>query len=242
MKNVTNTLLRRLLAVLAISYYVSSAASAAVIDFESYSSGIIIDSEYAPQLTVSAVNASTGPDVAVIFDTASPTGGDTDLGGPFGTNDSNLSNNYDPGHVLIIHENNNCNSSTCDDPDDEGSRNAGTFFFDFASAITLDSIDFFDIETVEGTNNEIKLFDKDDNEILPNMFFVPDTGGDNMWGQLLFGVDGVKRIELNMGGSGAIDNITFTAAEMPQVPAPAAVWLFGSGLIGLVGFARRKKV
>ncbi|NOQ89498.1 MAG: VPLPA-CTERM sorting domain-containing protein, partial [Gammaproteobacteria bacterium] len=25
------------------------------------------------------------------------------------------------------------------------------------------------------------------------------------------------------------------------VPVPAAVWLFGSGLIGLIGFARRKK-
>lgn len=28
---------------------------------------------------------------------------------------------------------------------------------------------------------------------------------------------------------------------IPQVPVPAAVWLFGSGLIGLVGFSRRKK-
>ncbi|NOR25951.1 MAG: VPLPA-CTERM sorting domain-containing protein, partial [Desulforhopalus sp.] len=25
-------------------------------------------------------------------------------------------------------------------------------------------------------------------------------------------------------------------------PVPAAVWLFGSGLIGLIGVARRKKV
>jgi hypothetical protein len=28
----------------------------------------------------------------------------------------------------------------------------------------------------------------------------------------------------------------------PPVPVPAAVWLFGSGLLGLVGIARRKKV
>ena len=34
----------------------------------------------------------------------------------------------------------------------------------------------------------------------------------------------------------AYDNFTITA-----VPVPAAVWLFGSGLIGLVGIARRKK-
>ncbi|MDH5191737.1 MAG: VPLPA-CTERM sorting domain-containing protein [Gammaproteobacteria bacterium] len=29
--------------------------------------------------------------------------------------------------------------------------------------------------------------------------------------------------------------------DVSTVPVPAAVWLFGSGLIGLVGFARRKK-
>ena len=30
--------------------------------------------------------------------------------------------------------------------------------------------------------------------------------------------------------------------EISQVPIPPAVWLFGSGLIGLIGVARRKKV
>jgi hypothetical protein len=56
-----------------------------------------------------------------------------------------------------------------------------------------------------------------------------------MWGQLEFNVDGVKRIELNLGGSGAIDNIRYSV-----IPVPAAVWLFGSGLIGLIALARRK--
>jgi len=32
-----------------------------------------------------------------------------------------------------------------------------------------------------------------------------------------------------------------TVTEVQAVPVPAAVWLFGSGLIGLVGIARRKK-
>ncbi len=35
-------------------------------------------------------------------------------------------------------------------------------------------------------------------------------------------------------------NVTITA-ETSAVPVPAAVWLFGSGLMGLVGIARRKK-
>ena len=39
----------------------------------------------------------------------------------------------------------------------------------------------------------------------------------------------------------ALDNSTFVAYEGSVVPVPAALWLFGSGLLGLVGVARRKK-
>jgi len=38
-------------------------------------------------------------------------------------------------------------------------------------------------------------------------------------------------------GSGNSMHVTSVSA----VPVPAAVWLFGSGLIGLAGFAKRKK-
>ncbi|MDH5473491.1 MAG: VPLPA-CTERM sorting domain-containing protein [Gammaproteobacteria bacterium] len=34
---------------------------------------------------------------------------------------------------------------------------------------------------------------------------------------------------------------TLGSVAVSAVPVPAAVWLFGSGLIGLIGFARRKK-
>ena len=37
-----------------------------------------------------------------------------------------------------------------------------------------------------------------------------------------------------------IDNVSISA-DVNAVPVPAAVWLFGSGLVGLVGVARRKK-
>jgi hypothetical protein len=39
------------------------------------------------------------------------------------------------------------------------------------------------------------------------------------------------------GGAGFFDTASFDVAA---IPVPAAVWLFGSGLIGLVGVARRK--
>ena len=52
------------------------------------------------------------------------------------------------------------------------------------------------------------------------------------------------------GGAGTAFNVSFTTASgqimgvdmtLAQIPVPAAVWLFGSGLLGLVGIARRKK-
>ena len=46
------------------------------------------------------------------------------------------------------------------------------------------------------------------------------------------------------GGSGGVvsTDITNTAvsSKVPEVPVPAAAWLFGSGLLGLMGVARRK--
>lgn len=45
-------------------------------------------------------------------------------------------------------------------------------------------------------------------------------------------------------GFSAVDGqaiLTLDIQEVSAVPVPAAVWLFGSGLIGLAGFARRKK-
>jgi hypothetical protein len=40
------------------------------------------------------------------------------------------------------------------------------------------------------------------------------------------------------GGAGFIDDLSATRVD--EVPVPAAIWLFGSGLVGLVGVARRK--
>ena len=50
--------------------------------------------------------------------------------------------------------------------------------------------------------------------------------------------------DINWSSSGANDMGSWVYRDtnfLSQVPIPAAVWLFGSGLIGLVGVARRKK-
>ena len=47
---------------------------------------------------------------------------------------------------------------------------------------------------------------------------------------------------MSMHVTGCTDTGTGTdACQVAAVPVPAAVWLFGSGLLGLVGIARRKK-
>jgi len=55
------------------------------------------------------------------------------------------------------------------------------------------------------------------------------------------GANNTIGIHMNFGLS-AGDSVTFdTLFDVTPVPVPAAVWLFGSGLIGLAGIARRKK-
>ena len=54
--------------------------------------------------------------------------------------------------------------------------------------------------------------------------------------------DGIMGISMLPGGPFAGFNGNFNANLTPTpIPVPAAVWLFGSGLLGLVGVARRRK-
>jgi hypothetical protein len=56
--------------------------------------------------------------------------------------------------------------------------------------------------------------------------------------------DGVMGIPMASGGvmPGWSPNFNANLTATPDpVPIPAAVWLFGSGLLGLVGVARRRK-
>lgn len=46
---------------------------------------------------------------------------------------------------------------------------------------------------------------------------------------------------LNLNGANSVTSWTGVADGIAVVPVPAAAWLFGSGLVGLVGLAKRKR-
>ncbi|MCO6411886.1 MAG: VPLPA-CTERM sorting domain-containing protein [Thiogranum sp.] len=56
-----------------------------------------------------------------------------------------------------------------------------------------------------------------------------------------FGNGTFSGLNLDISNSSAVPSLIGTTASAAVVPVPAAVWLFGSGLIGLVGLARRKQ-
>ena len=51
--------------------------------------------------------------------------------------------------------------------------------------------------------------------------------------------EGIHSVSFTGSGTIALDDFAFN--DVTAVPIPAAAWLFGSGLIGLIGLARRKK-
>jgi len=42
-------------------------------------------------------------------------------------------------------------------------------------------------------------------------------------------------------GLQGFDQLGYNFTSVTLIPLPAAVWLFGSGLLGLIGIARRRK-
>ena len=65
-----------------------------------------------------------------------------------------------------------------------------------------------------------------------------DTGGGNWLADSAVVPVGGNAFQVSFGNAGTL--VTVDVRITPRIPVPAAVWLFGSGLLGLVGVARRK--
>ena len=245
-------------ALLASLLLITPAAQAVVMTFDepalSFQHGSVVDTQYNSgaygNAIISAEDNFNSVDLAVAFDSTTLPGNtsDDDLLAPFSSPLNNMIGSISPGNILILQENGSgCADGTCDDPDDEGRRIAGVISVRFQQAIELLSLDFFDIESAIGNDEnsgqpgtEIRFFDQAGNNIvaLEGLYNTPGTGGDNTWNRLAFaGISGIYGIDIGLRGSGAIDNLSYNV-----VPVPAAVWLFGTALIGFIGFSRRTSV
>jgi hypothetical protein len=64
----------------------------------------------------------------------------------------------------------------------------------------------------------------------------------------LYSVTAVSSTSTNLVGTSVLGNVTLSAAGLvfstatAPVPLPAAIWLLGSGLLGLFGIGRRKAI
>lgn len=227
-------------------------AAAATITFDevgTFAHGSVINTQLAPFGISSIVttNVGGGPDLGVLFDAGfSGSTSDRDLLTPFdGGNISGSSN----GLMLIIQENSHgCDDGVCNNPDDEGSRSAGRFEINFSTSVLSFGFDLVDVESSNVEFGSVVFYDGSDSVNIDwtdfeagGAFAVPGLiFADNFANRIPeitaaeLGLGAFDRIEIIMGGSGAVDTFTFQ-----PIPEPTTAILFGLGLAGLAIGGRR---
>jgi hypothetical protein len=187
----------------------SGGAATAVIDFENLPAGTVLSSVQTIHglVMISGTTPALAGNTAVIFDSANPTGGDTDLQTPgYGPG-----NTTPHGNILIVAENltDGNGDGLVDDPDDSTAFGS-ILSFDFqgiGSTVTLEGITIIDVEQTEAA---AEVFFYDANGIQIGLPFALPQVGDNGVAEVEFGdISGVARMEVHLNGSGAIDNIAF---------------------------------
>lgn len=139
----------------------------------------------------------------------------SDPGGPCG---SGATNTQSLGNVMIVTEDNDQG-----DPDDDAGGGAIVWTFDFP--VFLKELDLLDLETTETAR--FFAWDEFGNDLLFDTMGdpgVPLIGqGDNSFATLEISTGGVRRIEFDFSGSGAIPALTFCAEQVVDTqPEPSA--------------------
>ena len=177
------------------------AGAPVVLDFDTdgggspLAAGTVVDNEYASLgVTVTSNDPVNNP--AMIFDTANPTGGDTDLATPgYG-----LNNDTPLGNVLIISE-----DADSSDPDDNAG--GGTLTFTYDEPVVIESLSILDIDNESGF---IEVFDSSDTSL--GVFNMADLG-DNSLQEIDIDVAGVTRVDVTFSSSGAVADIVARRAS-----------------------------
>lgn len=145
-------------------------------------------------ITLGATNTRPAGLPLTTFDASCP-------GGPTGGDGDLCQDGFN--NVLIINERRNLRN-----PDDDGSRPAGTIGFDFSAGVFLESIALLDTEE-EGS---IQAFLN--GNLVDTIAFDPIANGTSQVIDLS-GFATADRLEVSLGGSGALDNVEFKAVPEP---------------------------
>ena len=119
---------------------------------------------------------------------------------------------------------------------------------DFSTGVTAVSMDVFQFAVTGTDPNDIAVRIFGTGGLL-NQATLPANDSAPAFFGVLSDSDLITRIEIDdanvdptvqtLANIAGIDNVAFGIPAV--VPIPAAVWLFGSGLLGLIGLARRKR-
>ncbi|MGP1273628.1 MAG: hypothetical protein ACTS22_09880, partial [Phycisphaerales bacterium] len=238
----------------------AGAAQADILDFSSLQHGeIITPTTYADiGVVIEAVNFRLPGAAPMAFDTQFIPTADPDLTGP-PWDGGNLPRMTQLGNVVIIPENlvDADGDGIVDDPDDEGRRPAGQLIFSFETPITSFGFDMVDLEGLIAEDSILEFFSDgfeigqvDFLEFIDPLSPVYDPTldfGNNTLNRftpidvsLFAGGQGegeaprsFDRVIINLGGSGAFDNIVYT-----PVPTPGSLTLLG--IAGLAANRRRR--
>jgi len=212
-------------------------ASPIVLDFDTDAAGNpivagqVIDTEYAGfGVTIGVTNLGGGPDLAVAFDSANPTGGDPDLETPNPA--GHITNTVPYENVLIAQENGaDANADGFLDapfvPDDEAGGAQFVFSLDF-DAFGAD-ITLLDIESSGGT---VKFFH---NGSLVQSISIPSVGDSSVQTVSLSGNPFFDTFVVNLPDSGAIGEVVLEAPE-------PSTWLLMTTLLAVAIFAPKRHV
>ena len=202
------------------------------LQLESLAAGTVADLLYGKRGSGPILVHGTNPSLAthntaVVFDTASPTGGDFDLGSPNETCGGpgvgvggELGTDYENcealGHVLIVAADldDADGNDLVDDPDDVNAALEGvSLAFDFAAlgSVTVHSVTLLDVHE-NGDAARVEMHDPDGT--LLRVVKIPRDLEDNGVVVLNLGdVLGVAEVVVHLDGPGAVEDVRFSAAK-----------------------------